>query len=220
MPTAAPTAAGALSLCARDDGTKMAVVSGSLTFGATRDDDDEEGCLMRSGDDRFSSSYATSSQKTDATISARVMSEGSIRRDYGLLLRVTDDWDDSFRYQPRAGYRCTVNTGRDGKADSTLSVEVLREDGSRSTVASYAPAFALEPGTWYTVSASAVGNRITCQIMRGDWVLGSAEAVDDTYGDGYFATWNYKDDSGPHWWGDLRVVDAPPPAARRLRGSR
>ena len=99
------------------------------------------------------------------------MSEGSIRRDYGLLLRVTDDWDDSFRYQPRAGYRCTVNTGRDGKADSTLSVEVLREDGSRSTVASYAPAFALEPGTWYTVSASAVGNRITCQIMRatGCW---------------------------------------------------
>ena len=97
---------------------------------------------------------------------------------------------------------------------------MLREDGSRSTVASYAPAFALEPGTWYTVSASAVGNRITCQIMRGDWVLGSAEAVDDTYGDGYFATWNYKDDSGPHWWGDLRVVDAPPPAARRLRGSR
>lgn len=66
MPTAAPTAAGALSLCARDDGSKMAVVSGSLTFGATRDDDDEEGCLMRSCDDRFSSSYATSSQKTDA----------------------------------------------------------------------------------------------------------------------------------------------------------
>ena len=71
MPTAAPTAAGALSLCARDDGTKMAVVSGSLTFGATRDDDDDEGCLMRSGDDRFSSSYATAAPKTDATISAR-----------------------------------------------------------------------------------------------------------------------------------------------------
>merc|ERR1719421_2752058 len=92
MPTAAPTAAGALSLCARDNGSKMNVVSGSLTFGATRDDDDEEGCLMRSGDDRFSSSYATAAPKTDATISARIMSEGSIRRDYGLLLRVTDDW--------------------------------------------------------------------------------------------------------------------------------
>merc|ERR1719146_473234 len=58
------------------------------------------------------------------------MSEGSIKRDYGLLLRVTDDWDDSFRYQPRAGYRCTVNTGRDGKADSTLSIEALREAGA------------------------------------------------------------------------------------------
>ena len=96
---------------------------------------------------------------------------------------------------------------------------MLREDGSRSTVASYAPAFALEPGTWYTVSASAVGNRITCQIMRGDWVLGSAEAVDDTYGDGYFATWNYKATRVPTG-GATCVVDAPPPAARRLRGSR
>ena len=56
--------------------------------------------------------------------------------------------------------------------------------------------------------------------MLGDWVLGSAEAVDETYVDGYFATWNYKDDSGPHWWGDLRINDVPPPAARRLRGSR
>ena len=43
MPTAKPTAAGTLSLCARDDGSKMAVVSVSLTFGATRDEDDEEG---------------------------------------------------------------------------------------------------------------------------------------------------------------------------------
>ena len=51
-------------------------------------------------------------------------------------------------------------------------------------------------------------------------MLGGAGAFDDTYGDGYFATWNYKDDSGPHWWGDLRINDVPPPAARRLRGSR
>ena len=221
MPTAKPTAAGALSLCARDDGSKMAVVSGSLTFGAARDDDDEEGCLMRSGDDRFSSAYATAAPKTDATISARIMSEGSIRRDYGLLLRVTDDWDDSFRYQPRAGYRCTVNTGRDGKADSTISVEVLREDGSRSTIAGLnAPAFTLEPGTWYAVSGSAIGNHIQCRIFGANGLLGGAGAFDDTYGDGYFATWNYKDDSGPHWWGDLRINDVPPPAARRLRGSR
>merc|ERR1719181_1778414 len=152
---------------------------------------------MRSGDDRFSSSYATAAPKTDATISARVYSEGSIRRDYGLLLRVTDDWADSFRYQPRAGYRCTVITGRDGKADSTLSVEVLREDG-----------------TWYAVSGSAIGNHIQCRIFGATGLLGSAGAFDDTYGDGYFATWNYKDDSGPHWWGDLRINDVPPPAAR------
>ena len=176
---------------------------------------------MRSGDDRFSSAYATAAPKTDATISARVMSEGSIRRDYGLLLRVTDDWDDSFRYQPRAGYRCTINTGRDGKADSTLSVEVLREDGSRSTIAGLnAPAFTLEPGTWYAVSGSAIGNHIQCRIFGPTGLLGGAGAFDDTYGDGYFATWNYKDDSGPHWWGDLRINDVPPPAARRLRGSR
>ena len=166
-----------------------------------------------------SSLTAIAATSRDATISARVYSEGSIRRDYGLLLRVTDDWDDSFRYQPRAGYRCTINTGRDGKADSTLSVEVLREDGSRSTLV-YAPAFTLEPGTWYAVSGSAIGNHIQCRIFGATGLLGSAGAFDDTYGDGYFATWNYKDDSGPHWWGDLRINDVPPPAARRLRGSR
>ena len=64
-------------------------------------------------------------------------------------------------------------------------------------VASYAPAFALEPGTWYTVSASAVGNRIQ-QIMRATGCL-AAPRPSTTRTATAFATWNYKDDSGPHW---------------------
>jgi subtilisin family serine protease len=213
-PTAAPTAAGAVSLCAADE--RMAVASGSLTLGATRGDDGA--CLMLSGDDDFSSAYATAAKKGDVTISAKVLSEGSVRRDYGLLLRVQDWVGESFRWQPKTGYRCQVKTGRDGRVDSTLALDVLGEDGSRSTLASTS-AFTLEPETWYTVRASAVGDRVTCEVLVGDWVLGSAEAVDTTYSEGYFATWNFKDDAGAHWWGDLRVVDAAP-VRRLLRGAR
>ena len=212
-PTAAPTATGAVLLCAADE--RMAVASGSLSLGATRGDDS---CLMVSGDDDFSSAYATAAKKGDATIEAKIMSEGSVRRDYGLLLRVQDWVGDSFRWQPKTGYRCQVKTGRDGRDDSTLVIDVIGEDGSRSTLASTS-AFTLEPETWYIVRASAVGDRVTCEILVGDWVLGSAEAVDTTYSEGYFATWNFKDDSGAHWWSDLRVVDAAP-ARRLLRGAR
>ena len=199
----------------------MVVESGTLNFGAARDGD---ACLMRSADDHFSGVYSSADAFADGFVSAAVLSEGSVRRDYGLVLRV-QAWDGDIRFNPRDGYRCKVKTGGDGAANSVVTAEAL-EAGRRSTLAT-SSTFALDVENWYAVKATAVGDTIACEVRDAAGnLLGETTATDARYAAGHWGTWNYLDDSGAHYWKDLFVKETPSsgaaaakPPARRLRGA-
>ena len=192
------------------------VPSGHMHFGSTHGTT----CLAQSNDGDFSTALATTADYADATISSRVLSADSTRRDYGLLLRV-QEFDHDFRSSPQDGYRCLVMTG---DANSKLRFQEL-VDGHATTIAESAP-FSLHPETWYKIAGEAHGSYVGCSIetmptvTSPPQILGAAEGYSSLFSSGSFATWNYLDDEGAHFWNKVAVQEIAPPAARRLRGAR
>ena len=198
------------------------VPSGVMRFGSTHGTT----CLAQSDDEGFSTALATTTDYSDATISARVLSAGSTRRDYGLLLRV-QQFDHDFRSSPQNGYRCLVmtgTTGDDGAANSKIRFQEL-VDGHATTIAESGP-FPLHPEMWYKIAGEAHGSYVGCSIeamptaTSPSSILGAAEGSSSLYESGSFATWNYLDDAGAHFWNKVAIQETAPPAARRLRGDR
>ena len=119
-------------------------------------------------------------------------------------------WTGDFRQNPPSGYRCRVKTG---DSDAVLAIEEFAS--SRKTELAGSAAFPLLPDVWYSLSFSAVGGELVCQLSAGGAPLasvsaGSGSSAPPTYASGYAGTWNYVDDHGAHYWKQLVIADVDP----------
>ena len=181
----------------------MDTSSGHFSFGQSYAGD---ACLMKSDDVEFSGVYGTvGAAYDDVELSATVLSAGSIKRDYGLYLRVPEWSPGDVRWNVDAGYRCTVFTGPSNTKPCKLRLQSLTN--SRPTTVSASSTFFLTEDDWYTVEAYAIGASLGCAIRKADGtLLASTEGTDDTYASGHVGTWNAMDDFGSHYWKSFTVL--------------
>jgi len=182
----------------------MDILSGNFVF----DEDNNSECNLKSNNNLISSAYATNYNIANGEISANIISENSIKRDYGLLLRI-QELDYNFNWLPRNGYVCQISTGSDNENNSKLQIAVIEngdDDFSSSIqILKTSDKFVLNPDIKYEVRASAIDSNIYCEISYGDTIISQIDVTDNMYSEGYYSTWNYKDDFGSHIWDSLVI---------------
>jgi len=202
VPTTSPTEYGNVPLCELTN--DMNILSGNFVFEKGNNSE----CNLKSNNNVISSAYATNYYIQNGEISANIYSENSIKRDYGLILRI-QDLDSDFQWMPRTGYHCQISTGINDKNNSKLIISVIEngdDDHSSSIqIIKKSSEFTLNPNINYQIKASAIDNVIQCGISLNDNVISQIEVTDNTYSEGYYSTWNYKDDYGSHIWNSLVI---------------
>ena len=202
VPTDSPTEYGNVPLCKLTN--DMNILSGNFVFEKGNNSE----CNLKSNNNIISSAYATNYYIQNGEISANVYSENSIKRDYGLILRI-QDLDSDFQWMPRTGYHCQISTGNNNKNNSKLIISVIEngdDDHSSSIqIIKKSSEFILNPNINYHIKASAIDNVIQCGISLNDNVISQIEVTDNMYSEGYYSTWNYKDDYGSHLWNSLVI---------------
>jgi len=202
VPTTSPTEYGNVPLCELTN--DMNILSGNFVFEKGNNSE----CNLKSNNNVISSAYATNYYIQNGEISANIYSENSIKRDYGMILRI-QDLDSDFQWMPRTGYHCQISTGINDKNNSKLIISVIEngdDDHSSSIqIIKKSSEFTLNPNINYQIKASAIDNIIQCEISLNDDVISQIEVTDNTYSEGYYSTWNYKDDYGSHIWNSLVI---------------